>query len=66
MVLVVLADRAEVVSKLVCTLEQTGFVAHPAKSQWTQSFQVLWLMFDINLCNGANLVLKVSVEAIKV
>ena len=59
------ADRAEVASELIQnTLEQTGFVAHPVKSQWTPSFQVLWLGFDIDLLNSAILVPKVKVEAI--
>ena len=59
------ADRAEAASELIkITLEQAGFVAHPVKSQWTPSFQVLWLGFDIDLLNGAILVPKVKVEAI--
>ena len=59
------ADRAEAAIELIkITLEQAGFVAHPVKSQWTPSFQVLWLGFDIDLLNGAILVPKAKVEAI--
>ena len=59
------ADRAEAASEFIQnTLEQTGFVAHPVKSQWTPSFQVSWLGFDIDLLNGAILVPKAKVEAI--
>ena len=46
------ADRAEAANELIkITLEQAGFVAHPVKSQWTPSYQVLWLGFDIDLLN---------------
>ena len=59
------ADRSEAASELIKnTLEQAGFVAHPVKSQWTPSFQVLWLGFDSDLLNGAILVPKAKVEAI--
>ena len=59
------ADRAEVTSELIQnTLEQTGFVAHPVKSQWTPPFQVSWLGFDIDLLNGAIPVPKAKVEII--
>ena len=39
-------------------------MAHPVKSQWTPSFEVSWLGFDIDLLNGAILVPKAKVEAI--
>ena len=59
------AGVAEAASELIkITLEQAGFVAHLVKSQWTPSFQVLWLGFDIDLLNGAILVPKAKVEAI--
>ena len=59
------ADRAEAASKFVqSTLDQAGLVAHPIKSKWTPSYQVFWLVFDIDLLGGAVLVPKVKVEAI--
>ena len=60
------ADRAKDASELlkIITLEQAGFVAHLAKSQWTPSFEVLWLGFHIDLLNGVILVPKAKVKAI--
>jgi len=58
-------DRAEAASEFVKnTLEQAGFVAHPVKSQWTPSYQVSWLRFNIDLLSGAILVPKLKMEAI--
>ena len=60
------ADRAETTSKFVqSSLQQAGFVAHSVKSQWTPSYQISWLGFDIDLLNGAIIVPRLKVEAIR-
>ena len=60
------ADKAVSTSQFIQnTLEQAGFVAHPAKCQWTPSYQVSWLGFDIDLLIGAITVPRLKVEAIQ-